>query len=63
MRVHEANHSVKCVNYAVKSSFLLGFLESVPEVSTKLKEPTTSDRKLDDVVQSVQAASVLVLVY
>ena len=27
------------VNYAVKSSFLLSFLESVPEVSAKLKEP------------------------
>ena len=26
------------VNYAVKSSFLLSFLESVPEVSAKLKE-------------------------
>ncbi len=27
------------VNYAVKSSFLLSFLESVPNVSAKLKEP------------------------
>ncbi len=26
------------VNYAVKSSFLLSFLESVPEISAKLKE-------------------------
>src|SRR6185436_14312205 len=32
------------VNYAVKSSFLLGFLESVPEVSAKLKEPNTKER-------------------
>ena len=29
------------VSYAVKSSFLLGFLESVPEVSAKLKELNT----------------------
>ena len=27
------------VNYAVKSSLLLSFLESVPEVAAKLKEP------------------------
>ena len=31
------------VNYAVKSSLLLSFLESVPEVSAKLKEPNTKD--------------------
>ena len=31
------------VNYAVKSSFLLGFLESVPDVSAKLKEPDLAD--------------------
>jgi serine protease Do len=29
------------VNYAVKSSYLLSFLESVPEVAAKLKEPST----------------------
>ena len=51
------------VNYAVKSSFLLGFLESVPDVSAKLKEPITADRKFEDVVKSAQNASVLVLVY
>src|SRR5204863_9384509 len=34
------------VNYAVKSSFLLGFLESVLEVSSKLKEPSTKEQKL-----------------
>jgi TPR repeat protein len=51
------------VNYAVKSSFLLGFLESVPAVSAKLKEPITADRKFEDVVKSAQDAAVLVLVY
>jgi hypothetical protein len=51
------------VNYAVKSSFLLGFLESVPEVSAKLKEPNTKDRKFEDVVKSAKEAAVLVLVY
>jgi S1-C subfamily serine protease len=51
------------VNYAVKSSFLLGFLESVPAVSAKLKAPITADRKFEEVVKSAQAAAVLVLVY
>jgi S1-C subfamily serine protease len=51
------------VNYAIKSSFLLGFLESVPDVSAKLKEPNTQDQKFEDVVKSAQEAAVLVLVY
>jgi len=51
------------VNYAVKSSFLLSFLESVPDVSAKLKEPNTQDEKFEDAVKSAQSAAVLVLVY
>jgi TPR repeat protein len=51
------------VNYAVKSSFLLSFLESVPEVSAKLKEPSMAERKFEDVVKSAEQAAVLVLVY
>ena len=51
------------VNYAVKSSFLLSFLESVPEVAAKLKEPNTKDRKFEDLVESAEQAAVLVLVY
>ena len=51
------------VNYAVKSSLLLSFLESVPDVSAKLKEPITVDRKFEDVVKSAQDAAVLVLIY
>ena len=51
------------VNYAVKSSLLLSFLESVPDVSAKLKAPVTVDRKFEDVVKSAQEAAVLVLVY
>ena len=50
------------VNYAVKSSLLLSFLESVPAVSAKLKEPNTADEKFSDVVKSAQDAAVLVLV-
>jgi TPR repeat protein len=51
------------VNYAVKSSFLLSFLESVPAVSAKLKAPNTKDEKFEKVVKSAQDAAVLVLVY
>ena len=48
------------VNYAVKSPDTSGsFLESVPEVSSKLKEPNTKESKFEDVVK----AAVLVLVY
>ncbi len=51
------------VNYAVKSSFLLSFLESLPEVAAKLKEPNLRERKFEDVVKQVEQATVLVLVY
>lgn len=51
------------VNYAIKSSYLLSFLESVPDVSAKLKEPLTKERKFEDVVKSAEQAAVLVLVY
>ncbi len=51
------------VNYAVKSSFLLAFLESVPELSAKLKEPNAKDMKFGEVVDQAKQAAVLVLVY
>jgi hypothetical protein len=51
------------VNYAVKSSLLLSFLESVPDVDAKLKEPNTKDEPFEDVAKSAQDAAVLVLVY
>ena len=51
------------VNYAVKSSFLLSFLESVPAVDAKLKKPNTADEKFEDVVKQAQQAAVVVLVY
>jgi hypothetical protein len=47
----------------VKSSFFLGFLESAPEVSAKLKEARTAERKFEDVVKDAEQAAVLVLVY
>ncbi|HEU6447572.1 MAG TPA: tetratricopeptide repeat-containing serine protease family protein [Verrucomicrobiae bacterium] len=51
------------VNYAVKSSFVLSFLESAPDVSAKLKSPNTVDEKFSDAVKQAQDATVLVLVY
>jgi hypothetical protein len=51
------------VNYAVKSSYLLSFLESVPDVANKLKEARTAERKFEDVVIDAEQSAVLVLVY
>ena len=51
------------VNYAVKSSFLLSLLESLPEVTARLKEPNSCERKFEDVVKEAQEAAALVLVY
>jgi TPR repeat protein len=51
------------VNYAVKSSCLLHFLESDPILSAKLKRPNTKDRKIEEVVKEVQRAAALVVVY
>jgi hypothetical protein len=51
------------VNYAVKSSLFLSFLESVPDVDAKLKAPNTKDEPFEDVVKSAQDVAVLVRVY
>ena len=49
------------VNYAVKSSFLLPLLESVPGVPAKLKKPATGPRNFEDVVKAAEQSTVLVL--
>ena len=56
------------VNYTVKSSFLLSFLESVPEVLAKVladghQDANAKERKFEDGVKSAEQAAVLVLVY
>jgi len=51
------------VNYAVKSSFLPSFLESVPGLSERLKEPRTDKRPFEEVVADAEQATVLGLVY
>ena len=51
------------MNYAVKCSFLLSFLESVPDVANKIKAPATADRKFEEVDKLAHDAGVLVLAY
>jgi S1-C subfamily serine protease len=48
---------------ALKSSFLLAFLESLPEVSGRMTGPRTDTTDSKTVAESVQDASALVLVY
>lgn len=61
--LRSSGSSPENVNYAVKSSYLLSFLESVPEVASKLKEPNTQEMKSEDMVKAAEQAAVLVLVY
>ena len=49
--------------FGLRSNAALPFLESVSEVSAKLKEPETKERKFEEVVKSAEQAAVLVLVY
>jgi serine protease Do len=51
------------VNYAVKSSLLLSFLESVPQVGAEMKAANVRNRRFEDVVKSAERAAALVLVY
>ena len=51
------------MNYAIESSFLLSFLESVPGLEAKLKKANMVDEKFEDFVKQAQKAAVLVLVY
>ena len=52
------------VNYALKSSFLLAVLESLPEIALKLKEPHISEKDLEEFLVSESKESIaLILVY
>ena len=52
------------VNYALKSSYVLSLLESLPDVASKLKEPWPArERRFEDVAKEAQEAAALVLVY
>ena len=52
------------VNYAVKSSFAVAFLETVPDVTAKLLEPHASpERRSQDIIKDAQDATALILVF
>ena len=51
------------VNYAVKSSYLLSFLEAVPEVGTEMLKERTNEQKFEAVVDDVKKATVLIIGY
>ena len=54
---------VQSVNYAVKSSYLLSFLEAVPEVSKGLLDAKTNEQKFEVVVDDVKKSTVLIVGY
>ena len=52
------------VNYAVKGTFVMGFLESVPEVAQEMLDPNPRrSREFTDVVSEAEKSSVMILVY
>jgi S1-C subfamily serine protease len=51
------------VNYAVKSSYLLGFLESVPETSEGMPDAKTHEQEFEAMVDDVKKATVLIIGY
>ncbi len=51
------------VNYALKSSFLLSFLESVPELVDRLKPPATAPKPVQQVAAELGKATALVIAY
>ena len=51
------------VNYAVKSGYLLSFLEVFADGQLKLKEANGKEIKFEEVVEKAKQAAVLVLVH
>jgi hypothetical protein len=54
--------ATESVNYAVKSSFLLGFLEVVPNIGPKLPQNSITKVDFDEVVKTAENAAVLILI-
>lgn len=50
------------VSSAVSSGLLLSFLESVPDVAARLKEPGTEARVFQEVVRDAEQATVMIFV-
>ena len=61
----EIGDAPQLVNYAIKSSFANAFLETLPQVVSKLKEPHPRGKKrsIDEVRKEAIAATVLILIY
>ena len=51
------------MNYAVKSSYLLSFLEAVPEASAGMLDAKTEEKTFESVVADVKKATVLIIGY
>jgi hypothetical protein len=51
------------VNFAVKSSYLLSFLEATPEVGVGMLDAKTKEQKFETVVDEVKKATVLIIGY
>jgi TPR repeat protein len=51
------------VNFAVKSSYLLSFLEAIPEVGGGMLDAKTKEQKFEIVVDEVKKATVLIVGY
>jgi len=51
------------VNYAIKSGFLLSFLESMPPVISQLPQPAARESTFEAIVAEVEKSTVLVVVY
>jgi S1-C subfamily serine protease len=49
------------VNYAVKGSYLLSFLESVPAIGAQLQEPTKQELSAENIAALIQNASVRII--
>lgn len=51
------------IGYAVRSSYVLGLLETLPEVSKNLKPPNAKNLPLTDLIEQAKKSAVLVLSY
>ncbi len=51
------------VNHALKSSFVLSFLESVPGLADRLKPPATALKPMQQIAAELEKATALVIAY
>jgi hypothetical protein len=51
------------VNYALKGSFLIALLETVPELAAAMKDLPGKERKFEEISSQAVEAAALILVY